>query len=246
MGAGRVSVAVGVLDRDGWDARTDNLAVVDASRRRIIAVPRDLWCRRLGERVNAAWKRGGATALTAALAEHGFSIDGVVCLRRGATERALAGVEVEVPVAHRLEFLYPLEPTRTLEEGAKTVSFSPPGERLAGERIHQWLGARSGPGGAGSDLDRIARQVVFVRALLAQGFDFSRFVERPELVATAGRDPLAELARVRGDWRFSLFDCLRSAWRRGQRVLVPRHPLARELWRARERLRELAAPSGRG
>jgi len=246
VGAGRVSVAVGVLDRDGWDARTDNLAVVDASRRRVTAVPRDLWCPRIGERVNAAWKRGGAAALGAALAEHGFEVDGVVCLRRAATERALAGVEVEVPVARRRDFLYPLEPTRTLEEGAKTVSFSPPGERLAGERIHQWLGARSVPGGGGSDLDRIARQIVFVRALMAQGFDFSRFVELPELVATAGRDPLAEVARVRSDWRFSVFDCLRSVWRHGQRVLVPRHPLARELWRTRERLRELAAPSGRG
>lgn len=229
-----MSVALGVLDRDDWQSRTDNLAVVDAVRRRVTAVPRDLWCPRLGERVNVAWKRGGAEALRAALAEHGFAVDGVVCLRRGAVERGLAAIEVEVPVPRPLEFLYPLEPTRRIQEGAKTIRFAPPAERLAGERIHQWLGARRVPHGAGSDLDRVARQLVFVRALLARGFDFAAFLAAPELVATSGGDPIGELASVRASWRFARFDCVRPAQRAGQSVLVP-HDAWRSLWRVRER-----------
>ena len=87
------------------------------------------------------------------------------CVTREATEAALADVSVTVPVPARMVFEYPLEPTARIEDGSKTITFEPPAERLSGERIHQWLGAR-----AGSDLHRITRQQFFLRRLLERGF----------------------------------------------------------------------------
>jgi hypothetical protein len=233
-----MSVAIAVLDRDLWRANTDNLAIVDPAARRVVAIPRDLWCASLGVRISRVFALAGGARLAAELGALGFPVEGGLCLARSAVARALDGVEVEVPVARRLEFLYPLEPTRPLEEGSKLVVFEPPRERLAGERIHQWLGARRVPGGAGSDLHRIGRQWLFVRALLERGFDFGRCLSDPDRLRVFGADPLPALARVTADWRFEILDCLASRTRRGASVLVERHPLAFRLWHATRRLRD--------
>ena len=103
-------------------------------------------------------------------------------LRRGATERAAAAISVEVPIDEHIDFLYPLVPTRPIEEGHKLIHFDPPSERLEGERIHQWIGARLAQERKSSDLERIQRQQVFLRALLQQSFDFKSLITDPKLV----------------------------------------------------------------
>lgn len=233
-----MDVAVGVLDRDAWGRNTDNLAVVRTAARTVVSIPRDLWCRTHEDRVNRAFGLGGASLLTRALAEHGFAVDAVVCLRRGAVERALEGVSVTVPVAHRMLFLYPLAPTALLEEGAKQIRFEPPSERLCGERIHQWLGARRVPRGGGTDLDRIARQQLLVRALLDQGFDFSRCLLDPSRVSVSDERALAALAEVRSAWSWQVHDAVRPATIEGMQVLVPAHPVVAKAWQAGRRLRD--------
>jgi len=200
------TACVAIMDEDNWTSNTDVLVVADARRQLLTWVPRDLWSDRLGNRINAAFAAG---QLLPTLSELGFPCDGLLCLRRGATVAALAGVSVEVPVSRPLDFWYPLAPMRPIEEGRKLVSFRPPAERLSGERLHQWVGARSAVTGASSDLHRLARQGVLLRALLRQGADFSALLTNPDLIAIEGADPLPVLSQVTADWRMRVFDRLR-------------------------------------
>ena len=197
------------MDRDGADANTDVIVLVEPARRRLLWVPRDVWCPRLGDRVNAAFKRGGHEALLAALAELGLQADHSVCLARSTTTAALRDASVRVPVRRPLALRYPLAPEEPIEDGEKIVRFEPPAETLSGERIHQWIGARFEVDRASSDLNRIARQQVFVRALLEQGFDLSAAPE--------------ELRSVRADWEFATLPRLRPKTIDGRSVLV-HHP----------------------
>ena len=64
-----MATVVSIMDRDSRDQRTDNIVVVDLSRKRLLWVPRDLWCERLGDRVNEAFGRSGHQALIAARQE---------------------------------------------------------------------------------------------------------------------------------------------------------------------------------
>lgn len=196
------TVCVAVMDQDNWTGNTDVMVVVDPRRRRLTWVPRDLWSHRLGDRLNAAFAAG---QLLPTLAELGFPCEGVLCLRRGATIAALADVEVVVPVERPLDFWYPLTPTQPIEDGRKQICFRPPSERLVGERLHQWIGARYAVSGPSSDLFRLARQGVLLRALLRQGADFSKVLADPERVRIEGVDPLPVLAQVTVDWDMRVF-----------------------------------------
>jgi hypothetical protein len=227
------TVVVAILDRDDWAANTDIIVVADAAKRRMTWVPRDLWSPGIDDRVNAAFARGGGTLLLSSLAELGFPAQSVLCLRRAASEAALKDVSVTVPVSEPLDFWYPLQPTSRLEDGRIEVSFQPPQETLSGVRIHQWIGARTMVNGQGTDFHRLRRQQVFLRALLAQGFDFGRVLSNPDLMRITGPDPLPVLARIDHRWKMRVSDWVDTAMIDGKMVLVPRKPkpLWRRLWR---------------
>jgi hypothetical protein len=224
-----VSTVVTVMDRDGWDANTDVIVLADPARRRLLWVPRDTWCPKLGDRVNAAFKRGGHEALLGALSELRLHADHSVCLARAATREALRDIAVRVPVEHALVLRYPLAPERRIEDGEQLVRFDPPAETLTGDRIHQWIGARFEAGRPSSDLRRIARQQTFVRALLEQSFDFTAAVARRGWVSCSHPNSLDELSAVTADWRFATLGRLRPAMIDGKSVLVRRRwpPLRR-------------------
>ena len=93
-----MSTIVGVMDRPGFAANTDNLVLVDPVLTRLLWIPRDLWCPAAGNRINAVYSLGGADALRAALLEHGLSAAHSLVLSRPATEAALSKVSVMVPV----------------------------------------------------------------------------------------------------------------------------------------------------
>jgi hypothetical protein len=240
------AVVVAILDRDNWDANTDIIVVVDVSRRCLTWVPRDLWSPLIHDRINAAFAKGGGGLLLEALAGLGFAAESAICLRRGATEAALAGASVRVPIAEPLDFWYPLTPTSRLEDGRRQVSFRPPAETLSGERLHQWVGARTAVDGQGTDFHRMRRQIVFLRALIEQAFDFHRALLDPDLARTAGEDPLPLLAQVRANWRMQVHDWVDDALIDGKMVLVPRKPKPwwrRQLRRLRDRLKGRRARS---
>jgi hypothetical protein len=225
------------MDRPGWRARTDNLVVADASERTLLWIPRDLWSPIAGGRINAAFARGGPPLLLQALAGHGIHADGVLCLQRAATERALAEIRLRVPVGRRLEFRYPLSPTGRIEDGVRTLAFGPGDEWLEGERIHVWLGARYTAEGAQSDLERIERQKIFLRRMLEASVPFAPFLADPAAIRTTSPAVLEELARVTPEWRFATYGPLDDDFRNGAMVLVPRgrSPLLRALRRLRFR-----------
>src|SRR5215813_9851727 len=111
-----MSTIIAIMDRAGFGANTDILALAQPELRRLLWVPRDLWCPDLKDRINAAYAAGGPARLCAALAEHGLAAQHCLCLSRAATEAALAGARVVVPVPERMEFDYPLAPTLPIEE----------------------------------------------------------------------------------------------------------------------------------
>jgi hypothetical protein len=219
----QVSTVVSVMDREGWDANTDIIVLVDPSRRLLLWIPRDTWCPRLGDRVNAAFKRGGHDALMVALTELRLQANRSVCLARPATRHALRDVSVRVAVDRPLAFRYPLAPELPIEDGEKVVRFDPPAETLEGERVHQWIGARFEVGRASSDLYRLERQQVLVRALLQQNFEFSRALSNLDWVSTSDPHALDELGAVDPSWRLRTLTRLRPRTIGGKSVLV-RYP----------------------
>ena len=217
-----MATVVGILDRDSWSARTDNIVVADPAAKTLTWVPRDLWCPALGDRINEAFCLAGFAGLFHALRVLGIQCDHGLVLRRSATEHAAAKISVEVPVTEPLDFLYPLAPLRPIEQGHKMISFRPPAERLENERLHQWVGARRGESPKSSDLDRITRQQVLLRALLEQPFDFKSVVAEPDLVRISAAAALAELASVESSWRMNAVADLRYETIDGKSVLVKR------------------------
>ncbi len=234
-GARAARTVVAILDRDSWNANTDIIVIVDGAHQHLTWVPRDLWSPSLGDRVNAAFKLGGLVGLLRALDELGFPCDGALCIRRGASEAALANADVTVPVRKRLAYWYPLKPDLPIEEGRKRVTFEPPAERLTGERVHQWLGARRALDGSASEFPRLRRQHVFLRALLRSGFDFRAVLSDPQRVVMEGVDPLGPLTGVAAGWRMTVFRGLYPARRDGQAVLI-RAPLPERLLRLARRV----------
>jgi len=204
------------MDEDNWTSRTDVIVVVDTSRRRLTWVPRDLWAPGIADRINLAFAHGQLLPQLAAL---GFPCSGLLGLRRSATEAALANIDIDVTVSETMEFWYPLTPMQRIEDGRKRIVFSPPSERLSGERLHQWIGARYGVAGGGSDLNRLRRQITLLRALIAQRADFADVLRNPDRIHIEG-DPLPLLASVTSDWDMRVFDRVRSATIDGKDVLL--------------------------
>lgn len=218
------SIVVAVLDRDSWKANTDIIVVANPKTRSLTWIPRDVWAYRFANRINRAFavRGGGGRALMTGLKDLGFPCRGFVCLRRAASEGALADLRVTVPVEERLDFWYPLHPTRPIEEGRKQITFSPPEEVLEGERIHQWIGARVGFNRGGSDFYRLKRQQTLLKVLLAQGFDFGKALADPHLVRSSGPDAIATLATIDDSWTLGTFSDVEGASIDGKSVLLPK------------------------
>jgi hypothetical protein len=238
-----MATAVCVLDRDDWKANTDNMVVVDPARKLLLWVPRDIWCPLFGDRINTAFARGGHELLHAALGEIGIEVAHSLCLRRHAVERALDGLAITVPVPAPLDLLYPLTPLTPIEDGRKVVRFRPPEERLQGERIHQWIGARRALFGKTGDLARIGRQHIFVRRLLETGFDFRTAIADPELASMSSSAAIAEVAAVCSHWRFATLDGVRPSVIQGKEVLLRPKGMAR--WLLAGRFYKVLAQVGR-
>jgi hypothetical protein len=218
------------MDRESWTARTDNIVVVDPRRRRLLWIPRDLWSDAVQDRINEAYGRGGHELLQSALRELGVAVEGSVVLLRSAVEHALSNLRITVPLDRPRRYWYPLEPQLRLQDGAKLVVFEPPQEMLAGERIHQWIGARKSadtPPPRLPDFDRIERQQILVRRVLEEGLDFSGALRDPARVAVSDPSALEPLGMVRADWSFRTYDSVEPVTLGGKMVLARQRGLLR-------------------
>lgn len=212
-----------MMDRATWWDNTDVLVLADPVERRLVWIPRDLWCPELGDRVNRAYALGREDGLRAALNELGLRADHTLIVGREAAARFLDTVVATVPVDREEIFWYPLEPKRPIEEGRKKIRFSPPSERLAGERIHAWIGARYRVEGHGTDLERIERQQRLLAVLMIAGTDFSPVLEDGGCRVSSDQ-ALAELRQVQPGWRLETFGPVAPAEIDGLHVLVPASP----------------------
>ncbi len=210
------------MDRPGWDQRTDIVIVASPTQREVIWIPRDLFCESLNNRINGAYRWQGHPVFQTALLEHGIKVDHSVCVLREVVEKAFANYEITVPVEKEEAFLYPLLPQKPIEEGSKIVKFSPPEERLCGERFHQWIGARMPLSGistdATGDLVRIKRQQILLRRLLEEKFDFSSLDF--EGINVSSPQALEELSQVRTHWSFRTLDNLEPVTIRKMYVFI--------------------------
>jgi peptidoglycan/xylan/chitin deacetylase (PgdA/CDA1 family) len=213
---------LGIMDGSGWMGNTDIVVVADPERKLLRWIPRDLWCHRLGDRINTAFRQGRHRALIAALGEHGIVVQHSVCLQREATERACANVTVTVPVEKELAFWYPRSPREPIEQDRKLIGFRPPCEVLEDERIHQWIGARYAVDASNTDFDRIRRQQVLLTQLFEQRYDFGHVVADPELVDWSSDGARSELRMVDSSWRLDALDDVIDATVDGKRVLLQR------------------------
>jgi hypothetical protein len=198
-----MTTAIGIMDREGWEHRTDILVVVDPIKKEVLWVPRDLYCEIHANRINKAFMIGGHALLKAAFLEHEIRIDHSICVLRSTVEKALENYQITVPVSEYQEFHYPLQPQEPIENGYKLVQFSPPQDFLEGDRFHQWMGARVPPEGyndASSDLLRLQRQQVLLKRLLEEKFDFSS-VDKDGLDISSA-EAYIDLQQIRPDWNF--------------------------------------------
>jgi anionic cell wall polymer biosynthesis LytR-Cps2A-Psr (LCP) family protein len=236
-----VSTVVGVMDRPGWRTRTDNIVVVRPRRRELVFVPRDLWSTLHGDRINTVFAHAGHEAFRTALREYGLRVSSSLCVRREAAGVLADRVDVEIPVTKALRFRYQHSPLEPIEDGWRWIEFNPPAERLRGERVHQWLQARFAPDPfIAGDIRRIERQQAFVAALLSQGFPFGDVLDLGEDMVSMDGDPLADLRRVRSDWRMRTVGPVVPATIDGRKVILQRRwpgfPGRREVARRASRL----------
>jgi hypothetical protein len=216
-----MSTVVSIMDRDNWSERTDNIAVVEPHKKRILFIPRDLWCDTLQNRINTAFRTGGHELLLACLNEHKIQVDSSICLRRAATIDGLKDIQIYVPIRKVMKFWYPLYPTRPIEDGRKSIVFTPPGELLSGERIHQWMGARYTIDEGNSDIRRLDRHITLLHSLLEQNFDFTRLVANEEHFSTYGSSVFEDLRQVRAGWKLEVLEPVEHK-KIGKRLVVIR------------------------
>lgn len=221
-----MSTVITIMDEETWHGRTDNIAIVEPKRRRLLWIPRDLWCKGINNRINTAFRRGRHDLLMRSLNEYGFRVDSSICFKRSATTRIFQDLRVWVPVEQVMKFWYPLEPTQPIGEGRKLVTFEPPGEWLSGERLHQWVGARYTADGTGTDLDRIDRQKILLSSLLKQQFNFSKLIENPDDFSLSGIGAIDDIRKISLDWRFETYGPLEDATIERRRVLIKQRGIA--------------------
>ena len=215
-----MNVVVGILDQCG---NTDNIVFVNTLERTLTWIPRDLYSFYIQDRVNAAYARGGHLLLVEVLKKLGFAANFSACVSNRMSRELLNNYKITVPVECLADYFYPIIPFEPIEAGKKIVSFRPPFETLEGERIHQFLGARFRVNDSDyvdlPDFERCSRQMLFLKQMLIEKFDFSFFLDKDIF-----SDPKAIefLSLVDANYEFKLYKNCRPVTMNKKSVLVIR------------------------
>lgn len=219
------SVVVSVQDQD---RNTDNIILVNTKERTLTWIPRDLFSVRLLNRINVAFIRGGHELLLKTLKSLGYPADYSICIPNLTMRSVLKNCKVVVPVDTFMQYYYPATPFQPLEEGGKIISFSPPEETLEGERIHQFLGARTRVTAKEytdlPDFERIKRQMVFVKQLLKDKFNFEALLTYP--IEISNPDALNVIAQVTAEYQMVLYNSVKQIKINTRDVLIPKKLLS--------------------
>jgi anionic cell wall polymer biosynthesis LytR-Cps2A-Psr (LCP) family protein len=214
-----MNVVIGIGDSH---LLTDNLVFINFKEKSITWIPRDLYSFYLKKRINFAFKKGGHVLLLRALKKLGFSAQYSMYIPLQTTQKVLSDVKITVPMPYVADYYYPLEVFQPIENGKKIISFQPPCEFLEGERIHQFLGARYRVNSTDyldfSDYERIMRQMLFIKQMLVEHFDFKLFLEYEYSISHF--KVLELLSLVDASYRLKLYRNCTSIRYSGQQVLV--------------------------
>lgn len=172
-----MSLLIGLLDDD---KNTDVIIHINYKSKTMTWIPRDLYSHRILHKINSAYRYGGNLLFKKCVEDLGFgSIIDCICIPIKSCRKVFSSLEVYVEIQEQADYYYPIRIGRPIEEGRKIISFSPPGELLKGERIHQFLGARTRVKSTDytdlPDFERIKRQQSFMRALIRDKFKFKTF-----------------------------------------------------------------------
>lgn len=200
-----MAIVVGVQD---FNDNTDVIIVVDVENRSLTWVPRDLFSFLIHNRVNVSFAQGGHTLFQKVLNNLGFYVEASIIIPRHVCEIALKNASFHIPIERLSEYYYPLVQGQPIEAGKKVIYFSPPGEYLTGERIHQFIGARYRKNKSMyedlPDIERIQRQITFVKAMLKSNFDFYRFAHNDTTIL-GDINLFNQLKKVSADYHFKIY-----------------------------------------
>ena len=166
------NIVIGVMDRNAWTANTDIIVIVIPSQKKLVWIPRDLYCETINNRINKAFCKGRSDLLIKCVNNIGFNFitSHCICLWPTAIEKFINKIDsIKVPVDITRELKYPLHRHKPIEDGFRVITFNKPSEILTGDRFHEWIGARyavNPKSFIGCDLDRIIRQQILIKELL--------------------------------------------------------------------------------
>lgn len=184
--------AIGVTDVSsrGGDKLTDTILNVLVNERTgavsVLSVPRDTWVPWCGCKINSLLRDRGPQALTEQVGRiTGVPVNHVAMVNFAAFAQltdALGGVQVQVtrPLSDEWAHLEPISPGCVRLDGKTALALMRSRHTLTRNSSGQWV-ADAG----GSDFGRMARQQVFVRAVLSQLLTPSAVWQVPQLLGVA-------------------------------------------------------------
>lgn len=166
------NVCILIMDRNSWIARTDVIIICNPDNKKLFWIPRDLYCERISNRLNTAYGKGKDTLVIECLKDFGINVKYCICILPNLiNENIIRLGEITVPIAITRHFYYPLHRHTNIEDGKRLIQFTAPNEILAGDRIHEYIGARFAADSKlipkhFPDFDRIRRQQNLLKQLL--------------------------------------------------------------------------------
>lgn len=172
------NIIVAVMDRNGWNERTDIIIYINTEQKMLQWIPRDLYSNLINNRINAAYRKGGANLLLDCLKEFNIYAEHCVCVLPLCFDENIKKINtIKVPVDKIMIFRYPLHRHIDIEKGSRIINFLPPYEILQENRFHEWIGARNYLNQKSvkviyPDIDRIKRQQILLKELLKINYSF--------------------------------------------------------------------------
>jgi hypothetical protein len=202
------------MDRNYWLARTDVVVICDSAKKLIYWLPRDLYCARIKNRLNTAYAKGKDTLVMECLNDIGITVKYCVCILPHLINENIINIgEINISIPITRNFYYPLHRQAPIEKGKRLITFTAPNEILAGERIHEYIGARyladkvpqqdnHIPRPYFSDFDRIRRQQKLLKTLLKNKYNF--LYKDEENIRGINAEVIEILSNIDQYWRIEI------------------------------------------
>ena len=138
-----MSLVLAIMDRNNWSARTDVMVIVNPTEKTLSWIPRDLYCKTIDNRINAVYRKGQELLFLSSLQKLGYQVQHCVCMLPDVVNACIQQMPpISIPLYKTIGFEYPLHRHEPIENGKRIITFRAPVEKLSGDRIHEFIGAR--------------------------------------------------------------------------------------------------------